>query len=381
MKVLHVCRTYLPDSQGGIEEVIRQLCRATDDRVSNTIFSLSPSPKPARILVDQTLVVRERSYWAPASCDLGGLRSLSVFRQLAAQADLIHYYFPWPFADVLHQLARPDTPALMTYVSDVVRQRGLMPIYQPLMNRMLHQMRAIVASSDNYAQSSPVLACPQIRSRLSVIPYGIEDQAQVFGSTKDQPTGGRSPYFLFLGVLRYYKGLEVLLRAAGLTGARVLIAGSGPQQQALQSQAQAMRLANVEWLGFVDDATKHQLIRDAAAVVLPSHLRSEAFGMVLLEAAMHGRPMISCELGTATSFINQDRVTGRVVRPNDPQALTEAMTEMLEFPSLALEYGRAARRRYLAHFTAKRMADDYLGLYERVLSRHQIPVAPVPLDR
>jgi rhamnosyl/mannosyltransferase len=108
MRVLHVYRTYFPDPPGGIQEAIRQICLATQTAgVLNTIFALSSVPRPAEIDRPEGKVVRSRSWIAPASCDLGGVGALRRFAALAEQADVIHYHFPWPFADLLHLAVRP----------------------------------------------------------------------------------------------------------------------------------------------------------------------------------------------------------------------------------------------------------------------------------
>jgi rhamnosyl/mannosyltransferase len=104
-------------------------------------------------------------------------------------------------------------------------------------------------------------------------------------------------------------------------------------------------------------------------LVLPSHLRSEAFGMVLVEAAMIGKPMISCEINTGTSFVNADGETGFVVEPGSPRALAEAMSRLLEDEALALQMGQAARRRYEQLFSGAALGQAYARLYRKVAGR------------
>jgi rhamnosyl/mannosyltransferase len=180
------------------------------------------------------------------------------------------------------------------------------------------------------------------------------------------------PFFLFVGALRYYKGLEYLIDAAGKSGLRVLIAGVGPDLERLRTRAEATAKGRVRFLGLVDEPTKFALMRRALAVVLPSHLRSEAFGMVLVEAAMSGRPMISCELGTGTSYVNVDGSTGRVVPPGDTNALAAAMLELANNAGLRESMGSAARQRYLAYFNDRAFGHRMLTLYENILNGRSI---------
>jgi rhamnosyl/mannosyltransferase len=103
------------------------------------------------------------------------------------------------------------------------------------------------------------------------------------------------------------------------------------------------------------------------SMVFPSHLRSEAFGISLLEGAMYGKPMISSEIGTGTTFINIADETGLVVPPSDPVALRQAMRFLWEQPEVAAEMGRRAEERYWQHFTADRMVKSYVELYQAVV--------------
>ena len=369
--VLHVYRTYFPDPTGGLQEAIRQIALATGaEGVANTIFTLSPQPQPALLLRPEARVVRSRSWMAPASCDIGGVESFKTFARLAGEADVLHHLFPWPFADVLHALTRPDKPMVLTYISDVVRQRWLGTAYAPLMWHTLKQARVIVANSPAYARTSPVLSHPDICDKVRVIPLGIEESS--YPMQGDDTIFNRlglmaeEPYFLFIGVLRYYKGLHFLLRAAKNLGSKIVIAGTGPEGAKLEALAASEGTGNVIFTGHVSDAEKVELLKRCRALVLPSHLRSEAYGMVLVEAAMFGRPLISCEIGTGTSFINAHEETGFVVEPESPAALTLAMNTLLDDDALASEMGKAARRRYEKLFSGPALGRAYASLFREV---------------
>ncbi|HDR9024906.1 TPA: glycosyltransferase, partial [Burkholderia vietnamiensis] len=176
MNVVHVYRTYFPDPPGGLQEAIRQIAMATRRYgVDPRIFALSPTPEPACVERDEVLVVRARSWAAPASCDLGGIDALQRYRELVDWADVVHFHFPWPFADVLHLLGRTGKPAVMTYHSDIVRQKLLGAVYGPLMRRTLRAMAAVVATSPAYARTSPVLTSAVSARQLHTIPLGIAD--------------------------------------------------------------------------------------------------------------------------------------------------------------------------------------------------------------
>ena len=369
--VLHVYRTYFPDPPGGLQEAIRQIALSTGAQgVANTIFTLSPQLQPGILLRPEARIVRSRSWAAPASCDLGGPAAFATFSRLAQESDVLHYLFPWPFVDVLHAIARPERPAILTYISDVVRQRWLGAAYAPLMWRTLRQMRVIVANSPAYARTSPVLSHPDIRDKVRVIPLGIEESS--YPKDGDDAVFTRlgmyadEPFFLFIGVLRYYKGAHYLIQAAKAVGAKVVIAGSGPEGVRLQALAAETGADNVVFAGQVSDAEKVALLKHCRALVLPSHLRSEAYGMVLVEAAMFGRPLISCEIGTGTSYVNAHEETGFVVAPESPAELTRAMNTLLTDDRVTATLGRAARARYEQLFSGLALGQAYAALFREI---------------
>ncbi|MCG9082778.1 glycosyltransferase [Laribacter hongkongensis] len=374
MRVLHVYRTYYPDPPGGLQEAIRQIAATSATySIEPRVFALSPDPHPAEIDRPEARVIRCRSWVAPASCDLGSSAAFQRFAESVGWADVINYHFPWPFADLLHWIVRPTAPAVMTYHSDIVRQRWLGCAYAPLMQGMLRDMRAIVATSPPYADTSPVLADAAHRDRVRMIPLGIDegsypqhgDDVVLHKLGVDEG----ELFCLFIGVLRYYKGLHTLVQAAANVKAKVVIAGTGPEHAALQALVRQLGLQNVVFAGQVSDAEKVALLQRCRALVLPSHLRSEAYGMVLVEASMFGKPMVSCEIGTGTSFVNLHGETGFVVPPESPEALAHAMNALLDDGVLAEKFGRAARRRYEVLFSGHVLGKAYAQLYQDVLNK------------
>ena len=316
-----------------------------------------------------TTIIRAKTTLEIASTPMS-YPAISAFRTALEQVDLIHYHDPWPFGDLLHLLVGQSKPAVLTYHSDVVRQQMLMPIYQPVMRRFFAKLRAIVPTSPNYLESSELLQ--DYRAKTTIIPIGL-DQHSYLEPVPERVDHWRSEvgqdFFLFVGVLRYSKGLHILLDACVNSHSRVVILGAGPVEADLKQQAMRLGVKNVHFLGAVSDEDKVALLKLCRGVVFPSHLRSEAFGVTLLEGSMYGKPLISSEIGTGSSYVNLDGVTGIVVPPNDPVALRDAMHRLDQDSTLATEMGRRARERFEALFTAEQMGRSYTDLYKTVLGK------------
>lgn len=369
MKVLHFYRTYYPDSLGGIEQVIFQLCEgAAQLGVESEVLTLSKNCKNTPLVLKNHVIHQAKLNFQLASTGFS-LSSFKLFSELSRQADIVHYHYPWPFMDVVHFATRLKKPAVVTYHSDIIRQKLLLKLYRPLHNRFLASVDRIVATSPNYLATSPVLNC--YRDKTVVIPIGLDKSAYPAPSSASlikwrSLVGDR--FFLFIGMIRYYKGLHILLEAVKGTDFPVVIVGSGPVEIELKRHCAELGLKNIYFLGALPDEDKVALLQLCYAVAFPSHLRSEAFGISLLEGAMYGKPMISSEIGTGTSYINVHGQTGLIVPPSNPDAFREAMRMLWRNPDMAADMGRQAEQRYWELFTADRMSASYVELYRELLS-------------
>lgn len=370
IKVLHFFKTYYPDTTGGIEQVMFQLCqgsRAFD--VEGEVLTLSPSPVPARLQVADHQVTRVKENFNLASTGFSA-QVFSRFKEMAAEADLVHFHFPWPLMDLVHFSTRHGRPTVLSYHSDIIKQRTLLKLYSPLMNQFLKSVDRILVASPNYLQTSETLR--PFADKTVVVPYGLDASAYPVVSTqKKNDWQQRLPekFFLFVGVLRYYKGLGSLLDALEGVDYPVVILGGGPQEQELKEQAEKLQLRNVVFLGRLDDEDKACLLQLCYALVFPSHLRSEAFGISLLEASMYGKAMISCEIGTGTTYVNIHEETGLAVPPDTPPALREAMRRLWDDSEQTQRFGTNALARFEKLFTSARMCEATVQIYRDVLKK------------
>jgi len=365
MRVLHFFKTYWPDTFGGIERTIHAIAKGTAKYgVQSEVLSLSQAPLQNSRELDGHVAYKAKLDLEFASTGFSR-EVFGRFLELSKKADVIHYHFPWPMMDIVHLTSRPSKPTIVTYHSDIVKQRMLLQFYKPLMHCFLRSVDKIVATSPNYVATSEVLR--RYAEKTTVIPLGL-DEADYPRASEALKAHWREkfpqPFFLFVGVLRYYKGVHILLKAARQTKLDILLIGGGPMEVSLKAYAREHRLENVHFLGALPDADKTALLELSTGFVFPSHLRSEAFGLSLVEAAMFGKPMISCEIGTGTSFVNTHEKTGLVVKPNDPVDLATAITRLGENQRESLRFGRQARDAYLEKFRAADMASHYVKLYE-----------------
>ncbi len=360
MHILHLYKDYFP-VLGGIENHIKVLAEAQALAGHDvTVLVCARARRTQRETLNGVTVLKAGRLGNVAGMPL----SLAQPWQLSKlRPDIVHVHSPYPLGEAANWLLGRGRATVITHHSDVVRQRGWLQLYGPLLRRVLRAADRIVATSPRYIESSPWLR--PVRDRCTVIPLGVD----VSRFVPKERAPADPPQILFVGRLRYYKALDILLRAlTQVPQARLTVVGDGEMEEAWVALSRRLGLAErVTFAGEVADADLPGHYQRADLFVLPSNARAEAFGVVLLEAMASGLPCITTELGTGTSWIVQDGVTGRVVPPADPQSLASAINRLLADDGLRQEMGRQARRRAMQEFSEEKMITRTLELYKRVL--------------
>ena len=370
IRVLHVYKSYYPEDYGGVSQAIRHLVNGCAEHgIDSEVFTLSAAAAHEPLMFEGHRVHQAKTIIEAASTPLS-IEALLKFRKIASQFDVIHYHYPYPFGDLLHLYGGRSIPSIVTYHSDIVRQRLLKHAYYPLQTIFLKSVDRIVCTSTIYMDTSPVLQ--QFLHKTEAVSLGLNENAFPKASQEALTRWSNNiaePFILFLGALRNYKGIETLIEAARGFQFKLVIAGSGKNLDQLRETARNAKLNNIDFVGRINEDDKAALLELCTALVLPSHFRSEAFGLVQLEAAMKKKPLICTELGTGTSYVNEHENTGLVVPPMDVNALLNAMNFMMFHPEIAKNMGIEAEARFKELFTAKLMCENYARIYKEVAAR------------
>ena len=367
IRVLHVYKCFGPKKFGGVEAFIENLVESTKPKCLHIILACGPVKSTTVIRHRGSIVVLVRPQFTAFSMPVA-LAMIPIFWFLSRRVDVVHYHYPFPFQDILSFFAKTSLPKVVTYHSDIIRQRFTGYLYRPLMRLFLNRADAVVATSPVYKASSYVLQ--SLKKPPVVIPLAIQAKPAEFDQFCldywKQRVG--SGFQLFLGAHRSYKGLPTLVEAAARTKVPLVITGEGMLTEKIMLQAQALGADNISFVGLVSRADQAALLYLSRALVLPSCQRSEAFGIVLLEASRQSTPMITTEIGTATSWVNQHMSTGLVVTPNSQVELEEAMMFMHQSPNEAIKMGLLAKQRFDSMFDVTLMAQSYIKLYQSMIS-------------
>lgn len=359
MHILHVYKDYHP-VLGGIENHVRVLAEAQAGLGHQvTVLVCNPGGLNSSERLNGVEIVRARRLATIWSMPISIHQPLLLGR---LKPDIVHVHSPYPLGEASAHLFRHAARLVITHHADVFRQRRVMPVYAPILRRVLARSDAVIATSPNYVGSSPWLR--PIADHCRVIPLGVDEQRFHAAGT----TAGNRSQLLFVGKLRHYKGLDVLLRAlAEMPGATLDVVGDGPMRTPWEDLSLELGLADrVHFHGEIDDQQLPAQYQRARILVLPSTSRAEAFGTVLLEAMASALPCVATELGTGTSWVVRDGETGLVVPPANGPALKAAIQSLLDDESRSRAMGDAGRSRVERDFTRAAMITQTMALYDEI---------------
>ncbi len=372
---------YYPPHVGGVERVVCDLAEGFARRGHRVrVLACRPQAGPRRIRRQNGVLVIEartlfNAFSMPVSIDF-----LRLVARHLRWADVLHWHEPFPLA-TLGALLPGRILRMVTWHSDIVRQRVLRPAMMLMQALAVRKADAVVATSRRLAAHSAVVG--GVGRTLHVIPIGI-----ALGDAPSGPLPGEQRwldeerplprYALFVGRLIYYKGVDVLLEAARRSPANLVIVGRGPLGAWVEEQIRAHGLADrVRLVGRpVDDGELRLFYKHCDYLVLPSVAVSEAFGIVQVEAMAYGKPVINTDLPTGVPTVSLHGVTGLTVPPSDAGALADAMTRLWTDHDLRRRMAAAAAERARAEFQLDRMTERYLSVMRSSIARAQTDTLP-----
>ena len=370
MKIAMVYRAYPPLALGGIENNMRQLAEELISYPEIERVNIMVANDCRRFQKEEhgeKLIIERLPNWLTLRST--PLAPSFVKKMALLDSDLIHFHFPYPFGETAWLLAGNKQPYIVTYHSDIVRQKILARFYQPFMDKFFQGAAKIIATSRPLAESSPVLS--KYPDKVKVVPLGIDPgKFNLTPAINEEKTKikGVKPLILFVGRLVYYKGIDILIRAMKDVEARLIIIGRGPLEGELRRLTNELGLSEkINFLTDVSDALLPRYFHACDFLVLPSVATSEAFGIVQLEAFACGKPVISTSLPTGVPYVNKHGVSGLIVPPGDVSALAAAMKRLLTNNEERERMGKNARERFEREFTSRMMGQRILNIYKEVI--------------
>lgn len=298
--------------------------------------------------------------------------------------DLFHLHTPNPTMLLALATLKPVVPLVITHHSDVIRQRLLKYLLRPFEHLVYRRAIQVSQTSPLYVQESALLQA--YAPRLSALPLGVElemfltPSPQALRIAMELRAEHGQPLWLTVGRCVYYKAFHVAIRALPHVPGKLIVIGNGPLEYELHQLAERLGVADrVIWRRYVSPDELVASYHAATALWFPSNTRSEAYGLVQVEAMACGCPVINADIpGSGVPWVSPHEVSGLTVPPNNPQALAQAAQRLIQEPGLRDRLSKAAIARAIDEFDHHTMGRRSLEMYHRVLAGEAPPViAPV----
>ncbi|MHA2216764.1 MAG: glycosyltransferase [Candidatus Hodarchaeales archaeon] len=371
MKVLQVSKLYCPWI-GGVEKVVQDIAEGLKDKIDVEVLVCQPHGLGKRKLINDIRVTKTSSVGMFYSMPLSPTFPFQFARK-SRKVDLLHFHLPFPIG-VLSQFMFGDKnkKIVVTYHSDIVRQAWALDLYWPILNRFLDRADKILVTSANLLNSSERLK--PFLHKCEVVPLSIDvlkftNGTVVAPKSKEVLVSMDEKIILFVGRLIYYKGVQFLIAAMLNIKAKLIIIGEGKHKKKLERMVKNLKLdSKVFFLGKQSDAKLRYWYKNCDVFVLPSVERSEAFGIVQLEAMAFKKPVINTDLPTGVPFVSKHGQTGLTVPPEDPDALSKAINRLLDNDDLRLRFGENAYARVKEKFSSGKMIDPIYSIYSELIN-------------
>lgn len=370
MRILQLGRFY-PPALGGIETVIFEIAEGLN--ANNIKCDVLCSNKTNRLDISNVgtyKVVRTPSFGHILSTSISPVLILQL-KKLVDQYDLIHLHHPDPMATLALLLCHPKQKIVVHWHSDIIRQKVALLFYRPFQDLMLRRCDGIIVTSKNYLDTSKHLE--NYKHKAEVIPIGINAEMDVNQQKLAELKAKFTNKTVIFGLGRhvYYKGFEYLIDSAQYLDDKfvIIIGGDGPLTGSLMKQAAAKGLTDkVFFTGRIPFSEIHSYFALCDIFCLSSIERTEAFGVVLLEAMSLAKPLVATNIpGSGVNWVNKESETGLNVAPANPEELAKAFIKISSNPSLREKFSIQSKVRYQTKFTRDAMVSQLIKLYSGIL--------------
>ena len=365
MKRILIMSKYYKPVIGGIERVIENYVTGLKDKYELEMLVCQTKGKGKKEIIDDCLVTKATSYGIFRSVPI----SFDYFTKskMVHDFDIVHIHIPFPLAVLSLLFRNYKGKIIISWHSEIVRQKFLGFFYKPIRNTLVRRADKILIGSLSLLNNSKVLQ--KRKEKCVLIPYAIQDDfvEETINDITKRNNQCEQTEVLFVGRLVYYKGCSVLLDAFKNINrnVRLTIVGDGPLKKQLDKKIRDEHMQDRVIIRdrVLDDELK-ELFNSSHIFVLPSITSNETYGLVQLEAMTYGLPVINTLLPTGVPEVSINGITGITVTPQNVEELRQALQTLIDDKDLRIKYGINARKRIEKEYRMQIMIDKIDQLYK-----------------
>lgn len=373
MKILQLGKFY--PIKGGVEKVMYDLMIGLSAReIKCDMLCATPEKTKTKTLNPHAKLMCSHA-WLQAAGTMIAPSMIFKLMGIKKEYDIIHVHHPDPMACIALFLSGYKGKVVLHWHSDIVRQKTLMRLYRPFQKWLIKRADLIVGTTPIYIRESQDLQ--KVQHKTTYLPIGVDEMLHdPIGAKRLQDIYHNRKIVFSMGRLVHYKGYSNLVKAAQYLPDDyvVIIGGAGILMPELRSLTEELGLQDkVQLLGFVRENEVPSYYTACKLFCLPSVQKTEAFGIVQIEAMSSGKPVVATKIpGSGVAWVNENGVSGLNVTPGNPQEIAEAIQAIIEDEQTYQKFAEGARKRYETNFTQEKMIEKAIDIYNGVLKTEKI---------
>jgi rhamnosyl/mannosyltransferase len=370
LKVLQVGKFFHPD-KGGIESTTKAIFdEFTSAGDINDVLCFQRSKTSSKVNFGNSFVLKCGTFFQVASTPIS-IKFLFWFYKIRNDYDVVHIHVPNPFATIALFLFPVKGKVVVHWHSDILTHKFLHMLLGFFERSMLKKADLILATTPVYKNESPllkkhkdkveVLSSSTAESKFKVFPKRVEEIRNMYQHKK---------IIFSLGRFIYYKGFEYLIQAAKHLPDDyvILIGGGGPLKAKYQELINELNIQHkVHLVLEISQEDVGNYFSACDVFCMPSCEKTEAFGLVLVEAMIFSKPIVATNIpGSGVSWVNAHNVTGINVEVKNPEALANGILQI--FGGDYNYYSRNSRERFEQHFSDEEMISRLRNYYYQLIN-------------
>jgi glycosyltransferase involved in cell wall biosynthesis len=373
MKILQLGKFYPPDT-GGMETALYNITEELNQRgIQCDVLCANKEKKYRNDSLNGYKVIRTSNYGIVASTSISP-QMIRELKKVITNYDILHIHHPNPMANLALFMANPKKQKIVVHWhSDIIKQQLELRFYKPLLVWMLKKANVIIGTSQKYINES--LQLKDFKNKCVPIPIGIKKNDIGVDENKFEEIKVRfknKKIIFSLGRFIYYKGFEYLIESAEYLPDNyvILLGGDGELKEKYENLIKRKKLSDKVFLtGKIPQKEIGSYYKACDLFCLPSIAKSEAYGIVMIEAMSFGKPVVATKIkGSGTDWVNQDGITGLNVNPEDAEQLAKAFQTILENPAMYQKFSENAHHRYLNEFTIETEIEKLIKVYRTIIN-------------
>ena len=368
MKILQLGKFY--PIKGGVEKVMYDLMIGLSAREIECDMLCATSEKTKTKTLNPHAKLMCRHAWLQAAGTMIAPSMIAKLMRIKKQYDIIHVHHPDPMACMALFISGYKGKVVLHWHSDIIRQKSLLRLYRPFQKWLIKRADLIVGTTPIYIRESPDLQ--EVQHKTTYLPIGVDEMLHdPIGAKRLEGIYHNRKIIFSMGRLVHYKGYSNLVKAAQYLPDDyvVIIGGAGILMPELRALTEELRLQNkVQLIGFVRENEVPAYYTACKLFCLPSVQKTEAFGIVQIEAMSSAKPVVATKIpGSGVAWVNEHGVSGLNVTPGNPQEIAEAIQTIIEDEQTYQMFAEGARKRYETYFTQEKMIEKAIDIYNNVL--------------